>query len=858
MAAPVHAATKLDYAPYAKVEYDYTEQVKAGTIRYICQNRTNKYFYWDYWPADQFGSYKKPENECGTACISMALSYLGINKTPKDILTANNGKTIFDGGWGADHLTPTLSKGIDNYLNGNGKYSPVIVHLTPGQTGNGHYVMIVGKVDDNVWQILDPATEKLINYTINGTSLNYMNVANTIDKVIQYYYRDAAPDPDDPDIVNEYPCYATVTTPNVSALWNMPCTDEHAEDAREVGHTNEGGSYFADMIYQNSEGDYWYRITKDGAVCYLFAGNTSVAVPLDPGITVSGLVVPYRLTKGRPFNIEGVVSSPNLPLNKIGAYIYQGMEAAGSPYTFVTDYPNPANSYNIRAGKLNNDLSFGKLPEGLFTYQLTVEVTRYSASSNYFNEETEIVTLAEQLFAVGNQPFDPGSEKYKGIDVRYDQDNIDWDIDWDTVASEIDFAILKCGEGTDLEDRQWRTNADACTRLGIPFGVYIYSHATTEDLARMEAEHVLRLIEGYEPSLPIFLYLEADSITCSNEDILRNTKAFCKIIEDAGYTVGIYANKDWWTKKLIYPEYEQWPRWYAHYGVNKPDFNLPYKIWQYSETGSIPGISGNVDLNYWYGPLPEQSHTHAYEESVTKEPTCTEDGEMTCTCICGDSYTVIIPAFGHDFSDWTLAVEPTPTADGLEVRVCRICNHVDTRPIPHLENSFTDVPENSFFYEPVLWAVENGITNGATATTFNPSGECMRAHIVTFLWRAAGSPVVKAENPFTDVPAGSFYYDAVLWAVENGITAGTSTTTFAPFKTCSRAEVVTFLWRAHGKPGSNAANPFVDVNETNFFHTAVLWAVENGITNGMDATHFGSLNVCNRAQVVTFLYRAFN
>ena len=169
---------------------------------------------------------------------------------------------------------------------------------------------------------------------------------------------------------------------------------------------------------------------------------------------------------------------------------------------------------------------------------------------------------------------------------------------------------------------------------------------------------------------------------------------------------------------------------------------------------------------------------------------------------------------------------------------------------------FVDVPMNAFYYEPVLWAVDNGITTGATATTFNPNGQCQRAQIVTFLWRAAGCPLVEAENPFTDVKDTDFYYNAVLWAVENGITTGTSATTFSPFKTCSRAEVVTFLWRAHGKPGSNAENPFVDVKDTDFFHTAVLWAVENGITNGMDATHFGSLTVCNRAQVVTFLYRA--
>ena len=176
--------------------------------------------------------------------------------------------------------------------------------------------------------------------------------------------------------------------------------------------------------------------------------------------------------------------------------------------------------------------------------------------------------------------------------------------------------------------------------------------------------------------------------------------------------------------------------------------------------------------------------------------------------------------------------------------------------IPYEVLPFTDVPAGSFYYESVDWAVENGITTGATETTFNPGGQCQRGQIVTFLWRAAGYPVVEAENPFTDVKQTDFYYDAVLWAVEQGITTGTSETTFSPFKTCTRAEVVTFLWRAAGKPASAAANPFTDVTETDFFHTAVLWAVENGITNGLTPDSFGPYAICNRAQVVTFLYRA--
>ena len=174
------------------------------------------------------------------------------------------------------------------------------------------------------------------------------------------------------------------------------------------------------------------------------------------------------------------------------------------------------------------------------------------------------------------------------------------------------------------------------------------------------------------------------------------------------------------------------------------------------------------------------------------------------------------------------------------------------------ENPFTDVPEGSFYYDPVLWAVKKGITTGATATTFNPNGQCQRAQVVTFLWRADGSPEpTKTENPFTDVKPTDFYYKAVLWAVEKGITNGLTADTFGPFALCNRAQVVTFLWRAMNKPDSSAAVAFTDVQPGQFYSTAVAWAVEKGVTNGISATEFGVGGICNRAQVVTFLYRAY-
>lgn len=174
-------------------------------------------------------------------------------------------------------------------------------------------------------------------------------------------------------------------------------------------------------------------------------------------------------------------------------------------------------------------------------------------------------------------------------------------------------------------------------------------------------------------------------------------------------------------------------------------------------------------------------------------------------------------------------------------------------------NPFVDVAEGTYYYDPVLWAVANGITSGVDATHFDPNGTCTRAHAVTFLWRAAGQPEPKTtQMPFKDVKAGSYYEKAVLWAVENKITNGTSTTTFSPDKNCTRAQIVTFLWRSEGEPyASDSNNPFTDI-ASDYYMDAVFWAVKEGITNGTTPTTFSPNDRCNRAQIVTFIYRAMH
>ena len=169
---------------------------------------------------------------------------------------------------------------------------------------------------------------------------------------------------------------------------------------------------------------------------------------------------------------------------------------------------------------------------------------------------------------------------------------------------------------------------------------------------------------------------------------------------------------------------------------------------------------------------------------------------------------------------------------------------------------FADVATDAYYYDAVKWAVEKGVTNGVSETLFGPDQACTRAQIVTFLWRAAGSPEPKSGSSFADVAADAYYAKAVAWAVENGITKGTSETTFHPDETCTRAQGVTFLYRALGKLAAAQAG-FTDVAADSYYADAVNWAAENGVTNGISETLFGPDGSCTRAQIVTFLYRAY-
>ncbi|WP_318362208.1 S-layer homology domain-containing protein, partial [uncultured Agathobaculum sp.] len=233
----------------------------------------------------------------------------------------------------------------------------------------------------------------------------------------------------------------------------------------------------------------------------------------------------------------------------------------------------------------------------------------------------------------------------------------------------------------------------------------------------------------------------------------------------------------------------------------------------------------------------------------------------------GDTVTITPkPADGNEVSKVIVTdkngktIEVKANADGTYRFVqpdSAVAIQVVYQPKQTAQTDFADVSAAHFAYDAVKWAAENGITGGIGDNLFAPSQSCTRAQIVTFLWRAAGSPEPKSLSGLTDVPADAYYAKAVAWAVENGITGGIGDGLFAPDATCTRAQSVTFLARALNAKANGKAD-FTDVPADSYYAEAVAWAVENGVTNGMGDNRFAPNQHCTRAQIVTFLYRAYN
>lgn len=318
---------------------------------------------------------------------------------------------------------------------------------------------------------------------------------------------------------------------------------------------------------------------------------------------------------------------------------------------------------------------------------------------------------------------------------------------------------------------------------------------------------------------------------------------------------------------------------YSALGQSSLDSSYNYSVAHMLENGTVENLSakgGTSGVTFhvnslspfaigWYKNTPTPGGGGGGGGGAVSTYTLTFDtnGGSAIDKITKDSGTTIdLAAYkptraGYTFAGWFSDKALTKAVTSVKLTANTTVYAKWTQNGSTAQNPFVDVKEGAYYYDAVLWAVEQKITSGTSATTFSPDASCTRAQMVTFLWRAAGSPKVEnGKNPFTDVKADAYYYDAVLWAVEKGVTSGTSATTFSPDATVTRGQTVTFLYRNAGSPEVSGTMPFTDVEADAYYAKAVQWAVQQKITTGTSETTFSPMSDCTRGQIVTFLYRA--
>ncbi len=557
-----------------------------------------------------------------------------------------------------------------------------------------------------------------------------------------------------------------------------------------------------------------------------------------------------------------------------------------------------------------------------------------------------------------------------GVDVSTFQGSIDWE---KAKADGVTFAILRVGYGSDLvkqDDDTWETNADACEKLGIPYGAYLYSYAQTTQMVSSEISHTLRLLAGHRLSLPVFYDME-DSVqsVLPASTLCDFANQYCEGIAAAGYKAGIYSSKNWWEGKLSGIAQDiTYYHWVAQWN-SVCNANAAYQFWQNSSDGSVDGISGRVDTDYCYFDPNSQSTTIVANPGAMDEATGTrllystfgsqnewltgqngsvagttyESGsndvlqfltinetmapnlslkyrvsstnigwdtvwhsenttrnwlgtlgniagtagyqlealqiELTGSAASNYSIYYCTNVYGIGWLDWTRdGATSGTTGQGLGILGVKIIilpkgadapenlgsagySAKESSAAPSASDAvFSDIQDSSsYYYTPVYWAQQKGVASGLSSDTFGASTVCTRAQIITFLYRLFGNGEVSAQPcSFTDVSESSYYYNAINWAYRHHITNGTSATTFSPDKSCTRGQIVTFLYNYLGKEQTYTSSAFRDISRSSYYYNAVNWAVAKGVTSGTTSTTFSPDQTCSRAEAVTFLYRAVN
>lgn len=412
-----------------------------------------------------------------------------------------------------------------------------------------------------------------------------------------------------------------------------------------------------------------------------------------------------------------------------------------------------------------------------------------------------------------------------GIDVSEHQGVINWQ----SVASEVSFAILRVGytgyqNPVQKKDARFDENAKGCEDYGIPYGVYFYAGATTPQQAMQEAQRVvdylgLERIQNGKLSLPVFYDVEEarNILKLSDTELLAVITAFCSTLEDLGLRAGVYANTNVWNNRLTAPAYNSWVRWVAQWDSPVCTAVGGANVWQFSSTGQLPGISANVDLNYWMGSVGSMNHRYVTTEVSA---TCTEPGTITYSCLhCGARYSRAIDSLGHSYS-------------------LGVCTRCGARQPAH--ERFSDVKRGKWYTPSVEFVVYRDLFSGVSETLFGLKGEMTRAMLVTVLYKLAGTPNVTDENLFEDVKTSAYYLRAVVWASHYGITAGTSPTKFSPKGTVTRQQAVAFLYRflLNLDPQNTDRadlSTYPDAKKVeSYAREAMAWAVQAGVLTGVE------------------------
>lgn len=374
----------------------------------------------------------------------------------------------------------------------------------------------------------------------------------------------------------------------------------------------------------------------------------------------------------------------------------------------------------------------------------------------------------------------------KGIDVSEHQGVIDWEA---VKASGIDFAIIRCGYGNDWssqDDLYWERNVSECERLGIPYGVYIYSYAENLEMAQSETNHVLRLLEGHDPSYPVYYDLEENSMaSVDNRGILAQMASlFCGKIKDAGYTPGVYANLNWWNNYLTDNVFDQWDRWVAQYNVSC-DYEGEYGLWQATSSGQVEGIDGRVDVNF---------EMVDYTKDVSADDWFVESGAY---------YYVSSKGIIKGYGDRTFGPNDAITRGQVATILWRMAGSPQAS-----AEDFVDVDYSQYYGDAIEWARESGVVHGyeisGLGMVFDPDRTVTREELAAMIANYAsvcdGFAISSDSGSFWSKPdasaVSSWAVESMSWAVDRGIINGVlvdGTSYLMPGSSATRAEMAQMI-----------------------------------------------------------------